>query len=361
MGTLMTAPVDSNPVQSPKLTVCIATYNRGKFIGQTLASIIPQLVSDVELVVVDGASTDDTQSVMHHYVSRHPQIRYVRQTVNSGVDCDYDKAVGYARGDYCWLMSDDDLLKPMAIQRILKVVRKSLDLVVVNSEIWNADYSFRLRDRRLAIDADLQFSHAHREAFFVATANQLGFIGCVIIRREFWLSREREKYYGSLFIHVGVIFQTPGIQSATVIAEPMVAIRDGNASWAARTFEVWAVKWPGLIWSFPDYSDAAKQQVCRREPWRSIKFLLYHRAMGSYSLSAFRRYLRGAASGPAKALAWAAALIPGQLANALVVLYYVLFRRSARLELFDVLCSVHAGALSRVLAGSLAVSSKQPR
>ena len=51
-------------MKSPLLSICIATYNRADFIGETLDSIIRQLTDEVEIVVVDGASTDATRTEM---------------------------------------------------------------------------------------------------------------------------------------------------------------------------------------------------------------------------------------------------------------------------------------------------------
>lgn len=335
------------------LSICIATYNRGKFIGETLDSILAQMTPGIEILVVDGASPDNTSEVMEHYLSSHPAIRYYREHENSGVDRDYDKAVGYAQGEYCWLMSDDDLIKPGAIERVLSAIDSKGDLVVVNSEIWNADYSEKLMDRRLGMTVDVEYGWSDREKFFTTTANQLGFIGCVVIRRSFWLSRDRASFYGTLFIHVGVIFQQPAFETVKVIAEPLIAIRDGNATWAARTFEVWAVKWPELIWSLPDLSDEARQAVCLREQWRRFKFLFYHRAMGTYSCIEFQKFLSTKVKGASRVKAYLAAIFPGEIANIIVVLYYIFLKRSARLPLFDVLCSRYATATSRFLAHTL--------
>lgn len=340
----------------PKLSICIASYNRGKYLGETLDSILAQIEPGVELLVVDGASPDNTPEVMAQYLSRHPAIRYFREQVNSGVDRDYDKAVGYAKGEYCWLMSDDDLLKPGAIQYVLSAIDGKSDLIVVNSEIWNADFSEQLLERRLNIATDVEYRKKDREQFFIATANQLGFIGCVVISRRFWLSRDRASFYGTLFIHVGVIFQYPAIETAKVISEPLVAIRDGNATWAARNFEVWAMKWPELIWSFPDFSDTAKRAVCLREQWRRFKFLFYQRAMGSYSIAEFHKFLSHKANGLAWVKAYAVAAFPGKAANLIVVFYYLLFKRTSRLELFDVLCSRYASVASRSFAHTLGLN-----
>ncbi len=114
--------------------------------------------------------------------------------------------------------------------------------------------------------------------------------GPVVVRRPVVVRSYRPAYYGSLFIHVGVIFQKPSIDNVRVISEPLIKIRYGNAMWTARGFEIWMFKWPQLIWSFPEYSDDAKRAVCRENPWRSAKALFHHRAMGSYSSSEFHKF-----------------------------------------------------------------------
>lgn len=348
-------------MEAPVLSICIATFNRCKFIGKTLDSILSQLLFGVEVLVVDGASTDDTQQVLEKYLPLHNRLRYYKEPVNSGVDRDYDKAVSYAKGEYCWLMSDDDLLKEGAINRVLSAIAEKVDLVVLNTEIWNADFSEKLLDRRLPITTDVDYRSMGPEHFFVETANQLGFVGCVVIRRRVWLARDRSPFYGTMFIHVGVIFQHPALESTKVVAEPLISIRNGNATWSARTFEVWSIKWPDLIWSFTDFSEAAKRKVCLREQWRRFKFLLYHRAMGSYSLVEFNKFLSHRATGFSRFRAYIAAAFPARGANLVVVLYYLILKRTARLELFDVLCSRHTTSVARFLASAFGRSVKTLR
>ncbi|MBE0603332.1 MAG: glycosyltransferase family 2 protein, partial [Deltaproteobacteria bacterium] len=89
-----------------------------------------------------------------------------------------------------------------------------------------------------------------------------------MIRRDFWLSRARAPYYGSLFVHVGVIFQDPLPGNALVVARPLVSVRNANVSWAARSFEIWMFKWPELLWSFKGFSDRVKSSVVPRDPWK---------------------------------------------------------------------------------------------
>ena len=72
------------------------------------------------------------------------------------------------------------------------------------------------------------------------------------------MSREREPYFGTEFIHVGVIFQAPlpGTASGHLDAPGLDPVRHGQ--WTARSFEIWMFKWPELVWSFPGFSDDGK-------------------------------------------------------------------------------------------------------
>lgn len=334
---------------NPKLSICIATYNRGKFIGETLDSILSQMHSEVELIVVDGASPDDTPEVMERYLLGKQEIRYFRETENSGVDRDYDKAVGYARGEYCWLMTDDDLLQPGAIDRVCSELNEAIDLVVVNAEVRIANLSEVLVARQLNVASDRIYTKNESEEFFAECMNYLSFIGCVVIRRETWLARDRAKYFGSLFVHVGVIFQSPPVENVCVISAPLIVIRYGNAMWTARGFEIWSFMWPGLVWSFGSFTDDAKLRVCHSAPWSKAKTLFYYRAIGAYSQHEFAKFMVSRTKGFNRLMARVISRFPAAIANGISVLYFVMFNRAGRMSQYDLLRSRHATLVSRFL------------
>jgi abequosyltransferase len=329
------------------LSICIATYNRANFIGQTLESILPQLQPGVELLVVDGASPDATPAVMAELLLTHPGIRYFREPVNSGVDADYDKAVGYARGDYCWLMTDDDILKPGAVARVMQNL-PGRELIVANGQVMTADLSRVIVDSLLRVTADTEFSIDDPDSLLAQTAGALSFIGSVIVKRSFWLSRDRRSYDGSLFVHVGVIFQSTVPAAALAIADPLILVRYGNAMWTPRGFEIWMFKWPTLVWSFAGVSERAKAAVIAREPWRQFRKLLLYRAIGGYSGVEYRRYLAIRTAGRGAALL--ALALPPAVANIAASLYCLAFARTARMNIYDLARSRHAGWVSRAVA-----------
>ncbi len=338
-----------------KLSICIASYKRGDVIGQTLESIAQQLTPEVEVVVFDGNSGDNTRSAVLEYHELNPNIRYFNEEINSGVDQDFDKAVGYARGKFCWLMTDDDLLEEQAIAQVMRELQSNPELVVVDAKVMNSDFSRTLQNSRMFLNQDLYFDSAN-DHFLEAAGDQLSFIGCVIINRELWLSRERAQFYGSLFIHVGVILQSPPIQKIIVLAKPLVKIRYGNAMWTPRSFEIWMFLWPFIIWSFPGFSDSAKQSVCPRQPWRDSMSLLKHRAKGSYTSKVHRQFIRDISSGWVRWRTRSIACIPASLANFCAVAYVVILNRQARMGLNDLLESPHASIASRFLSRALPLS-----
>lgn len=323
-------------MKTPLLSICIATYNRAAFIGETLDSIISQLTDEVEIVVVDGASTDATRTVMERYASDCPDLRYIRLPEKGGVDQDFCKAVEYACGEYCWLFSDDDLFKPGAVQRVLDELRNGPSLVIVNADVMDRSFSTMLQPSMLDNKEDENYQPDDLEGLFKRIVPSISFIGCVVIRRGTWLEREHTRYFGTEFIHVGVIFQEPLPGSACVIAQPYITIRYGNAQWTSRSFEVWMSKWPRLIWSFELISTEAKRKRVKPEPWRRLKTLRFNRAVGSYSREMYEKIIVPSnASGVWKLAALMIAELPQPTFNAFMLWYLKTFKKKKLMAIYD--------------------------
>jgi abequosyltransferase len=317
-------------VKKPLLSICIATYNRAGCIGETLESILPQLDDDVELLVVDGASTDNTEEVVRNYSEKASHLRYVRLSSKGGVDQDFDKSVELAHGEFCWLFTDDDLLKPGAVTAVKAAINEGHGLIVVNAEARNRDLSVILQSQRIVIRDNKAYAPTATECLFVDALDYLSFIGAVVIRRNAWLSRERESYFGTEFVHVGVIFQKPLPDTAFIIAEPLIIIRYGNGQWTPRCFDIWMFKWPKLVWSFAHISDQAKRCIIRQDPWRSLITLILQRGRGAYTA---QHYLTELSVLPAARLwrisAWLISRLPVKMLARLLFYYGRLTKANA--------------------------------
>jgi abequosyltransferase len=318
-----------------ELSICIATFNRAKFIGETLDSLLPQLCRGVELVILDGGSSDETEQIVRDYAARSSKIRYFRQSTNNGVDRDFDRAVELADGEYCWLFSDDDLIKADGVATVLSQLAKRRSLYLVNAEVRSHDFSALLEPRRLLVDDNVFYASDELDRLFVDTGLYLTFIGCVVIRRDLWMERQREPYFGSQFIHMGVIFQRPLAEGAEVIAATLITIRYGNASWKSKEFEIWLYRWPTLVWSLPGLSDAAKRAVNPPKSWARAKTLMLYKAKGAYTFHEFQRWVRPRSSALASVLPRLIAYIPSGFMNWLAVAYFSRLRHGSAMTLVD--------------------------
>lgn len=307
------------------LSICIPTLNRATFIGETLDSIVSQLEPGVEIVIVDGGSKDGTERVVAEYVERFPCIRYIRRgegtaASNAGFDRDCSHAVELAQGTHCWLMTDDDVLRPGAVAQVLAQVRAGHDLAIVSCQVRDLHLRDTLVESRPGFERDRVFTPAEWDDFFRSVVLHLTFVGAVVVRRALWLERHPEDFFGSGFVHVGVLFRTPIRGTAVVIADPLIVIRNGNGQWNKRAFDIFMLRWPQLLWSFDGISDEAKRSVTPREPWKLLRVLLLQRAFGRYSLREYesvrdrlgpawkRTIARGIARLPLRLLYWPARL-----------------------------------------------------
>ena len=120
----------------PLLTIAIPTYNRSAFLRDLLSCLFDQCKFDprLELLVSDNASTDETSAIVAAYVDRGLPIRYLRNVSNIGADANFMQCFEKAMGKYVWLIGDDDLVVPGAIEKIISYLQAGeYSLVYVNS------------------------------------------------------------------------------------------------------------------------------------------------------------------------------------------------------------------------------------
>jgi abequosyltransferase len=202
-----------NP-STPRLSICIPTHNFGRFIGETLRSMLVQVQPGVEIVVLDSASTDDTPDVVGRLQADHECLRYVRAQEKGGIDRDMAEVVRLARGEYCWLFSADDLMCSGALSVVLAQIDER------HAVFQLADCDQQARYFSLA---------ATTEAFF-------SFMGDLIVRRAAWATVAlNEAFVGSCWAHVARMFEIASTGLAVkYLDRVLVRRRADNDSFASH-------------------------------------------------------------------------------------------------------------------------------
>jgi glycosyltransferase involved in cell wall biosynthesis len=129
-----------------KISVCIPTYNRARFLANCLQSVIANRNRsgiDFEVCVSDNCSTDDTREVVRS-AEASIAIRYSRNAQNLGVARNFLRVVDMAAGEFVWLIGDDDLLLPEALLELSQLIAShpGVDFFFVNSLHLTAEHVF---------------------------------------------------------------------------------------------------------------------------------------------------------------------------------------------------------------------------
>jgi abequosyltransferase len=196
-----------------RLSICIPTFNFGPFIGETLESLLPQAPEGVEVVVLDGGSTDNTTEIVRPFEARFPALRYHRREQRGGIDRDLARTVDLARGEYVWLFCSDDVMKPGAVSRMLENIRSGHDVYVCGFTLCTFDMR-PLRDAPImkdASEAEFDLGNAFRRRTYFEQAQTtpafFSFAGSLIFRKSVWDSMSLdEAFVGSCWAHVARFF-----------------------------------------------------------------------------------------------------------------------------------------------------------
>lgn len=99
----------------PKVTVFVPVYNRARYVGATIASVLAQSFGDFELLLVDDGSTDESRDVIAAFAD--PRIRLESNERNLGIPATRNRGLELARGEYLALLDSDDLAHPRRLER----------------------------------------------------------------------------------------------------------------------------------------------------------------------------------------------------------------------------------------------------
>jgi N-acetylglucosaminyl-diphospho-decaprenol L-rhamnosyltransferase len=129
--------IDGSAKPAVMLSVIIPTYNAGELLAACLQSIYENPPGEpYEIIVVDDASTDRTNEMV---TARFPEIRLLRNEINWHYASSNNRAFGQARGQYLYLLNNDTIVLPQALDRMLAFLRGHPEAGAVGSRLLNED------------------------------------------------------------------------------------------------------------------------------------------------------------------------------------------------------------------------------
>lgn len=106
------------------VSIIMPSYNTGRFIAETIESVLAQSYPCWELIVVDDCSTDDTDEVVAKYLA-DKRIRYIKNDTNSGAAVTRNRALREAKGRWVAFLDSDDLWEPKKLEKQLAFMQEN--------------------------------------------------------------------------------------------------------------------------------------------------------------------------------------------------------------------------------------------
>lgn len=219
---------------SIKLSICIPTYNRAKCLRECLNSVLSSISGNedqVEIVISDNASTDETGDIVRAFQETHPLIRYQRNDRNIGAERNFYAVASIASGEYIWIFSDDDKMELDAIAIVLRKIEEQYYLIVNNYSIWTKDFCFLKKRHAINWRGERRYDDANE--LMKDWGVHLDLVSSVIIKKEIFFKTSFSDYdryseYGMSFMYA-IYDSAIDHCHAVFVDRPIFRFRSGNS------------------------------------------------------------------------------------------------------------------------------------
>jgi glycosyltransferase involved in cell wall biosynthesis len=131
---------------NPLVSVIIPTYNSSKYIKETLESILDQTYSNLEIVITDDASKDDTLDIVRGY--EDSRIKILTNKKNLGISGNMNKGILSSKGKYIAIMDADDWSYPYRIEKQVKMMEENPNVVLCSGYMDMCDENLKFKHTR---------------------------------------------------------------------------------------------------------------------------------------------------------------------------------------------------------------------
>ncbi len=124
---------------SPAVSIILPTYNGSRFLRHSLDSCLGQSFRDIELIIVNDCSTDETPAIIEEYAQRDPRIKVIHNATNQRLPASLNIGFAAARGRYFTWTSDDNYYAPEAIAKMVAVLEQQPDTDLVYADYYEVN------------------------------------------------------------------------------------------------------------------------------------------------------------------------------------------------------------------------------
>src|SRR5574344_1985187 len=122
-----------------KVSVILPVYNGEKYLAQSIESVLKQTYKDLELIIVNDCSIDNTLNISNEYAQKDGRVKVITNTENKKLPASLNIGFSQAQGEYLTWTSDDNFYKLNAIDRMLQFLNEHPENTMVCSDFYRID------------------------------------------------------------------------------------------------------------------------------------------------------------------------------------------------------------------------------
>jgi len=139
----------------PKVSVIIPNYNHAPYLTWRIDTVLNQTMRDIEVIILDDFSTDNSREVIERYRDRPPVRIHYNETNSGSVFHQWEKGMGMACGEYIWVAESDDWADPKFLERMVPVLEANPKIGVAYCQSWIVDKAFQVTGNGICWTEDL--------------------------------------------------------------------------------------------------------------------------------------------------------------------------------------------------------------
>ena len=314
--------IEHNTDREIKISVIMPIYNAGEYLKRAISDVLKQTLSDIELILVDDGSTDNSPKIISRFQKKDDRIIAIREN-NAGPSVARNKGLELASGKYIIFLDADDMYEPNLLQSLYEAAeRDGLDVAVARFDIYNEatdSYSVQtdephasifdgqkitsknenpdcifasttgyvwnklflasfLRDKKISFDPDL---YVFEDVFFVcsvmALAERVERIESILIHHRVYSDQSRATLFRKYYGQVPVVYEK--IREFLMRQGMYIPLKKGYINFSAgRCYKIYNILWADgkerlwnmlhdtyvskLDWLTLDKSDFDNTEVC---------------------------------------------------------------------------------------------------
>lgn len=224
------------------LSICIPTYNRAPFLKELLGTLLkyitPDIKDEIEIIISDNASTDNTQEIVKSFQKQTDFIQYYKNEENVGPDRNFIKVVEHAQGEFSWLFGDDDSITKDSLRTLLDHIKTYKDIDIFAFNIIEANKKLKPKSQTTACinenNTKFDLTQNNEVIRYINSINNLsflfGYMSCYIFRTKTWQNiKDYEKYYDSHWVQMYIAWSFRKTRiNVLFIKKHLVVNRGGN-------------------------------------------------------------------------------------------------------------------------------------